>query len=168
MRCLSENDSIRLGCNGAAQWLYDILAGQLNNVAITAMSLTVATPELVAGIAEELPSASFSAAEKLAWRIAISPAVGLANLASAGFFEAIDTGGYCAACVFIAIIVRDVVVSEGASYLCIYFAPATPAAVVGCVVFVEALIQFVSTYVGYTDVKDELCAGAVLDGLDPC
>lgn len=91
----------------------------------------------------------------------------MANLASAGFFDALDTGAWCAGCVFLAIFLRDVLASEGASYLCAYIGPALPALVV-CIVAAEALIQFGSQYFGYSDVQNELCDGDVVSRIDPC
>jgi len=65
------------------------------------------------------------------------------------------------------IFIRDVLVSEGASYLCGYIAPALPVAVV-CIVAAEALIQFGSQYFGYSDVQNQLCDGDIVSESDPC
>lgn len=122
---------------------------------------------MIASLAESLPSADISRAAKLAWRINIVPAVGLSSLSSNGFFDALDTGAWCAGCVLMAVVLRDVVASESATYLCFYIAPALPAAV-ACAVAMEAIIQFGSQYFGYSDVKNELCDGAVVSEIDPC
>jgi len=64
------------------------------------------------------------------------------------------------------ILFRDVIASEAASYVCIYVAPAIVIAAVGCVIVVEAALQFFSNCVGYSDVKDELCAGEAIEQID--
>jgi len=150
-----------------AKFLYDVFKGQLDKVAVTGQNLVISSPYLISSLAESLPSANLSAGAKLAWRVNIVPAVGLASLASADFFEALDTGGWCAGCVFLAIVIRDVLASESASYACFYFAAALPAAV-ACAVAMEVIIQFGSQYFGYSDVKDELCDGDVVSEIDPC
>lgn len=141
-----------------AKFLYDVCKGQLDKVAVTGQNLVISSPALLANIAEDLPSSNLSNSAKLAWRINVTPAVTLVSLADADFFEALDTGTWCAGCVFLAIVLRDVVASEGASYLCTIWGPALPA-LVACIVASQALIQFGSQYFGYSDVKDELCAG---------
>jgi hypothetical protein len=150
------------------QTIYSVAKDQLDELAVTAESLLVSSPELICDLADELKDSGLSNADKVAWKIAMAPGIQLYNLQSAGFFEAIEVGAGCASCVFFAILFRDVIASEGASYLCIYVAPAIVIAAVGCVIVVEAAIQFFSNYVGYSDVKDELCAGEIIQQIDHC
>lgn len=151
----------------AAQFLWGIVKDNLDKVAVTAQNLVISSPYMIADIAENLPDTNLSVKAKLAWRIKIGYAVQLYNLASAGVPEALNTGYFCAGCVILAIVLRDVILSETASYVCFYFAPALPAAVV-CVVAMEVIIQFGSQYFGYSDVQNELCDGDVVAEIDPC
>ncbi len=150
-----------------ALFLWDVFEGQLDKVAITAQNIVISSPYLIAGLAENLPDANIGRSAKLVWRFNIAGSVGLVSLASAGLPEAMNTGFWCAGCVFLAIFLRDFVLSEGASYVCFYFAPALPAAVV-CTVAMEVLIQFGSQYFGYHDVQNQLCDGDVVAEIDPC
>lgn len=151
----------------AAEFLWNIVKGQLDKIAVTAQNLVISSPYIIADIAENLPGSDLSVKAKLAWRLKIGYAIQLYNLASAGLPEALNTGYFCAGCVILAIVLRDVILSETASYVCFYFAPALPAAVV-CVVAMEAIIQFGSQYFGYSDVQNQLCDGDVVAEIDPC
>ena len=117
--------------------------------------------------AEELPSANLSVKAKLAWRANVVPAAGMAGFASAGFFDALDSGTRCPGCVFLAVFLRDVLAPEGASYLYACIGPVLPA-LVAYIVAAEALIQFGSRYFGCSDVQNQLCNGDVASEIDPC
>ncbi|MFC6952072.1 hypothetical protein [Halorubellus litoreus] len=150
----------------AAKRLWGVFKGHMDQVAVTAQNIVISSPYLIAGLADDLPWKE-QWAPKLIWRIAMAPAVTLVSLASNGFFEALDTGAGCAFCVFFAVVLRDIIVSEVTSAACVYFIAALPAAVV-CAVVAEALTQFISQYFGYRDVKDDLCNGDVISEIDPC
>lgn len=154
----------------AAQQIYDIVKGRLDQLAVTGLDLLVESPFILVDFAKEFADnagGSISWKGKLLYRTALAPALGLADLAFAGFFDELGDDWGCAGCIFVMVVIRELAIT-GISVACglitgAFFPPAAPL----CGTALPILLDIAATFTPLGDIRNEACDGFV-DWIDYC
>lgn len=147
----------------AAEFVWGIVKDDLGSIAITGLNLLIEAPFLLVDFLIALKDTGIRWKHKLVYKLAVGPAIGLADLAFAGFFDELGDDWECAGCIFVGVLVREGViagVSAGCSFLGF--------AAVACYAALPIILDFVSSVTPFGDVKDELCDGALIDEINYC